>query len=233
MTLATRVPDGTLHRVGRVPDAWTWPDWAFAHEDGTLGNRYDDPLGEYRVLYAGRPRLGAFAETLARFRPDLELTAELSLIASDPRDDGFPAAPAPGAVPVEWCATRVVGSARHTGTFADVGRSESLAHLRAALAARALHYGFDDLDAGELRRRVPRAFTQEISRHVFVHGRDAGGHPLAGLAYLSRLGDDLVNWAIFETEPPEDCSSEPVDPADPDLRAAFARFGLSWSPGSA
>jgi hypothetical protein len=224
MTLATARPGAeTLHRVGRAPDAWAWPGWAYAHEDGTFGNRYDDPLGEYRVIYAGRPRLAAFAETLARFRPDLELVAELSLI------EGDAPALAPGAVPVEWCASRVIGSARHTGTFADVGRSESLAHLRAALAARALHYGFDDLDAGELRRRAPRAFTQEISRHVFVHGRDAGGRPLAGLRYRSRLGDDLVNWAIFETEPPVDCVSEPVDREDPDLRAAFARFGLSWA----
>ena len=227
MTLRTSVPDGTLHRVGRAPDAWAWPGWAYALQDGTFGNRYDDPLGEYRVLYAGRPRLAAFAETLARFRPDLELTAELSLIEGD--DGGFPPPLRAGAVPVEWCATRVVGRARHAGTFADVGRSESLAHLRAALAARAVHYGFDDLDAGELRRRAPRAFTQEISRHVFVHGRDTGGRPLAGLRYLSRLGDDLVNWAIFETEPPVDCVSEPVVADDPDVRAAFARFGLSWT----
>ena len=51
---------------------------------------------------------------------------------------------------------------------------------------------------------MPRALTQEISRYVFVHARDAGGRPVAGLRYLSRLGDDLVNWAIFETEPPSD-----------------------------
>ena len=229
MTLAVTQADGALFRVGRRPDAWAWPDWAFAHEDGTFGNRYDDPLGEYRVLYASCPRLGAFAETLARFRPDLELAAELALIEGDARDAGFPAALGAGEVPVEWCATRVVGSARHAGTFADAGHSRTLAHLRAALAARALHYGFDDLDAGELRRRIPRAFTQEISRHLFVHGRDAEGRPLAGLRYLSRLGDDLVNWAIFETEPPAACSSAPIDPEDADLRAAFARFGLSWA----
>jgi hypothetical protein len=228
MTLALARASGTLHRVGRRPDVWAWPDWAFAHDDGTFGNRYDDPLGEYRVLYASCPRLGAFAETLARFRPDLELAAELSLIEGEDRD--FPPPLPPGAVPVEWCATRVVGSARHAGTFADVGSSESLAHLRAALAARALHYGFDDLDAGELRRRAPRRFTQEISRHLFAHGRDAAGRPLAGLRYESRLGDDLVNWAIFETEPPAECASAPVERDDPDLRAAFARFGLSWAP---
>ena len=229
MTLAVARADGPLYRVGRRPDAWTWPDWAYAHDDGTFGNRYDDPHGEYRVLYASQPRLGAFAETLARFRPDLELAAECALIEGDPRDADFAPALAPGVVPIEWCATRVIGSARHGGAFADVGRSESLGVLRSALAARALHYGFDDLDAGELRLRVPRAFTQEISRHVFVAGRDPAGRPLAGLRYASRLGDDLVNWAIFETEPPSDAASEPVAPDDPDLRAVFARFGLSWT----
>jgi RES domain len=229
MTLALTRARDTLFRVGRRPDAWAWPDWAFAHEDGTFGNRYDDPLGEYRVLYASCPRLGAFAETLARFRPDLELAAELVAIEGDAGDAGFAAAPGAGEVPLEWCASRAVGSARHAGTFADAGHSQSIAYLRAALAARALHYGFDDLDAGELRRRVPRAFTQEISRQAFVHGRDPAGQPLAGLRYLSRLGDDLVNWAIFETEPPADCASAPVEPDDPDLRAAFTRFGLSWA----
>jgi hypothetical protein len=229
MTLAPARADGPLHRVGRRPDAWAWPDWAYAHDDGTFGNRFDDPLGEYRVLYASRPRLGAFAETLARFRPDLELAAECAMIGGDPRDADFaPALPA-GVVPVEWCATRAIGSARHDGAFADIGRSESLVALRAALAARALHYGFDDLDAGELRRRAPRAFTQEISRHVFVHGRDPSGAPLAGLRYLSRLGDELVNWAIFETAPPRDTVSAPVEPDDADLLAVFTRFGLSWT----
>jgi hypothetical protein len=229
MTLLPARAVGTLHRVARRPDAWDWPDWAYARDDGTFGNRFDDPLGEYRVLYAGQPRVGAFAETLARFRPDLELAAECALIAGEPGDADFAPALAPGLVPLEWCATRAVGTARHDGAFADIGRSESVAHLRTALAGRALHYGFDDLDAGELRRRAPRAFTQEISRHVFVHGRDPAGRPLAGLRYQSRLGDELVNWAIFETEPPQAMASEPVDPEDPDLRAVFARFGLSWA----
>jgi hypothetical protein len=229
MTLAVARADGPLHRVGRLPDAWAWPEWAYAHDDGTFGNRFDDPLAEYRVLYASQPRLGAFAETLARFRPDLELAAECARIAGDSRDADFAPALGAGVVPIEWCATRAIGAARHRGAFADVGRSESLAALRSALAARALHYGFDDLDAGDLRRRAPRAFTQEISRHVFVGGRDPGGRPLAGLRYASRLGDDLVNWAIFETEPPSDAASEPVAPDDPDLRAVFARFGLSWT----
>ena len=221
--------DGPIHRVGRRPDAWAWPDWAYAHDDGTFGNRYDDPLGEYRVLYASGTRAGAFAETLARFRPDLELAAELSLIASDAEDERHAGSLPPGAVPREWLDARAVGSATHDGAFVDAGHSASLAHLRANLAARVLHYGFDDLDAGELRRRAPRAFSQEISRYVFERVRDAAGEPVAGVRYLSRLGDELVNWAIFETAPPTSTRSEPIAEDDPDLVSVFARFGLTWN----
>jgi hypothetical protein len=226
--LALARPAGLIHRVSRRPDAWAWPDWAYAHEDGTFGNRYDDPDGEYRVLYASEQRAGTFAETLARFRPDLEIAAERGRIAADPQDEEYAASVAPGVVPREWLGERVVGTATHDGTFVDVGQSESLVHLRAALAARVLHYGFDDLDAGDLRRRAPRAFTQEISRHVFEHALDDAGDPAAGVRYLSRLGDELVNWAIFETEPPSTVSSDPIPPDDPDLRAVFATFDLSW-----
>ena len=65
--LASVEPDGPLHRLGRMPDPWAWPDWSYAGPDGTFGNRYDDPEASYRVLYASSQRIGAFLETLARF----------------------------------------------------------------------------------------------------------------------------------------------------------------------
>ena len=48
-----------------------------------------------------------------------------------------------------------MGSAALTGAFCDLGHADSLAHLRVALAPRLLHYGLDDLDAGDIRRRAP------------------------------------------------------------------------------
>jgi hypothetical protein len=96
--------------------------------------------------------------------------------------------------------TRLLGSARHDGGFVDLGSSDSLAYLRAALADRVVHYGLDDLDAGAIRR-APRAFTQEISRYVFEHARE-DAQPVAGVRYGSRLGDEFVNWAIFEPSAP-------------------------------
>jgi hypothetical protein len=65
-----READRPLYRIGRKPDAWAWPDWLRVAVDGTFGNRWDDLLGSYRVLYAASTPLGAFVDALARFRPD-------------------------------------------------------------------------------------------------------------------------------------------------------------------
>jgi hypothetical protein len=71
---------GVIYRLGRKPDPWAPPDWASAGPDGTFGNRFDDPDATYRVLYASSQRLGCFVETLARFRIDPTLLAELPQI---------------------------------------------------------------------------------------------------------------------------------------------------------
>jgi hypothetical protein len=55
--LETSRPEGPVFRLGRRPDAWQPPDWFLAQSDGTFGNRFDDPDGYYRVLYASSQRL--------------------------------------------------------------------------------------------------------------------------------------------------------------------------------
>jgi hypothetical protein len=226
-SLAIATTDDAIYRVARRPDAWAWPDWSYAHDDGTFGGRFDDPRGEYRVLYASSQREGAFSETLARYRVDLHVAAELQSIAGDPEDGAYPGLIPAGVVPREWLETRVLGTATHPGAFVDLGHSDSLAHLRVALAARVLHHGLDDLDAGAIRR-APRAFTQEVSRHLFEHGRDEDGWAVAGVRYRSRLGDEFINWAIFEPNPPVDDRSEAIDSDDPALLSIFERFELRW-----
>jgi hypothetical protein len=128
---------GRLHRVARSPDAWAWPDWAFAGPDGTFGNRYDDPRGEYRILYASSARLGAFVEVLARFRPEPAVLRDLDEIELEPgeRDDG----PMPGQLSRSWLAGRVVGTALadaavrgHRVPLAPRRRARELDALRAA-----------------------------------------------------------------------------------------------------
>jgi hypothetical protein len=223
-SLASAAPPERLHRVGRAPDAWAWPDWAFAGEDATFGNRYDDPDGEYRVLYASSQRVGAFVEVLARYRTDTALVAEYAQMTVEDGDEY--ATIAPGIVPGDWPDRRHLGTATHPGPFVDIGHSDSLAHLRAELAAQLLHHDVDDLDGGDLRRRAPRAVTQEISRYIFERGRDATGRSLAGIRYLSRLGDELENWAIFEGTEPENTTSDPIATDDEDLMSALAKLDL-------
>jgi hypothetical protein len=225
-TLVAARPSGSLHRVSRGADAWAWPAWAYAGEDHTFGNRFDDPAGEYRVLYATSQRVGAFVETLARYRTDPAIVAEYERMAIEPQDaDRYPTI-APGVVPAGWCSARTIGTAIHDGPFADIAHSRSLAELRTALASRLVHYRLDDLDAGDVRRRAPRAFTQEISRYVFERGMTEDGERLLGIRYLSRLGDDIENWAIFEGTDPHDKRSAEIARDDPDLGEALRTLGL-------
>ena len=62
VNLESRRPPRPLFQVGRDDDAWAVPDWAYAKEDGTFGNRFDDPMRVYRVLYASSQRLGCFID---------------------------------------------------------------------------------------------------------------------------------------------------------------------------
>lgn len=216
--LASVEPDGPLYRLGRHPDPWGWPPWSAALRDGTFGNRYDDPGGSYRVLYASSRRVGAFLETLARFRPDLEVVAELERIEGDDEP--------PPVVPRAWLDGRLIGEATVEGRFVDVGDTSSLATLRGALAAQAIHHGLDEIDAAAIRLRAPRGFTQQVSRYVYDRGS------FAGIRYRSRLGDDVVNWAIFEPAPAGhaplvETTSVAIHAADPDLRMALELLGLT------
>jgi len=190
--------------------------------DGTFGNRYDDPQASYRVLYASSQRVGAFVETLARFRPDLEVIAALEQIEGDDEPQA--------GVPRAWLERRRIGEATLQGRFVDVGDARSLATLRSELAARAIHFGLDEIDAATIRLKAPRAFTQTVSRFIYEQRDDQGS--FAGISYGSRLGDQFVNWAIFEQAPEApspflSTSSGSVEADDPDLRAALEDLALA------
>jgi hypothetical protein len=218
---------GEIYRLGRRPDPWRWPDWAYAGEDGTFGNRYDDPRSAYRVLYASSLRLGSLLETLARFRPDPAVLAVE--INGDPRDEAYETLAA-GVVPASWLDDRTLGIARCDAAFADVGHARSLAALRTALAADVVRYGLEDVDAAAIRAAVPRGFTQEISRYVYECTDEQGDGPFRGIGYLSRLGDDIRNWAIFEPAEVEVLEGPELDRDDPDLRRALSLYELELGP---
>ena len=213
MELEARRPDGPVFRLGRRPDAWQPPDWFLAHSDGTFGNRFDDPDGYYRVLYAASQRLACFIETLARFRPDLSLLAELSAIEGD---DDFLAL---GTLPREWLAVRVMGKAKIDGVFADIYAASWVSHLRKTLAAEALRLGVKDIDLSTLENAEPRRLTQLASRQAYRLN-------FSGIFYRSRFGHSLENWAIFEPFPLENAVSEALSEDDPDFLEALRIHGI-------
>ena len=217
-------PPGLVYRIGRRPDPWAWPDWSFAGSDGTFGNRFDDPNGIYRVLYASTQRVATFVECLAYLRPDPAILAAYEQIEACDDDRAEPTSA--GVVPREWVEQRLIGSGQPTGIYVELGHHETLSALRAALMPRVVHYGLADLDAAAVRLSLPRSFTQEISRFLFEQTQ-SGQRRWDGITYLSRHGDDFENWAFFEPAAPIDQTSTSFDPGDADLAAALRLHGLS------
>lgn len=211
--LETRYPPAEIYRIARQPDPWQPPDWSRANADGTFGNRFDDPHGFYRVIYASSQRLSCFLETLARFRPDLSLMAELRQIEGD--DDFLPI----GIVPGEWCDDRLMGTASAPGDYADIYAGEWVALLRRVLADECVRLGVRDLDAGILQRESPRRLTQLASAQVYERG-------FPGIYYRSRHGHNLENWALFEPFPISSLKSEAIGSDDPNLLQALGILGL-------
>ncbi len=206
---------GVIYRLGRVPDPWAVPDWASAGADGTFGNRFDDPDATYRVLYASSQRLGCFLETLARFRIDPKLAAELAAIEGE--EDHFPL----GEVPVEWLRKRILGIATAGGEYADLCSSEWISRLRKSLATHLTRFGVEDIDASVLQKTAPRTLTQFVPRIVFYAG-------FSGIYYLSKYGHDIENWALFEPFQINVRDPETVPVEDRDLQLALRLHSLKF-----
>jgi hypothetical protein len=140
--------------------------------DKTFGNRFDDPEGEYRVLYAGSDRLNCFVKCLACFRPDLSLQAALKEISGPDESARLHVQ--------DWVRFRAMGSAEVEGAFADIHASEWVAMLRRKLASRAIALGITEFDLSALQAPRPR-HTTGISRGSF-----------------SRVKGDLLLFAVWE-----------------------------------
>ncbi len=210
--LEVKCPPRIVFRIGRKPDPWAPPSWGYAHEDGTFGNRFDDPEGSYRVLYASSQRLSCFAETLARFRPSLEVLAELRDIAGP--DDFLTFNPE------DWIANRRIGTATARGVFADIYANAWVSLLRQELAALALELGIHEIDASTLQANEPRRLTQAASLRVRTRG-------LNGVYYRSRFGHSMENWALFEPWDFDAHEPEEITLEDADMWTILERFAIA------
>jgi RES domain len=143
-------------------------------------------------------------ETLARFRVDPTLAAELVAIEGD--DDFYPL----GEVPLEWFSSRTIGVAGLNGKFAEVCTAEWISRLQVKMTPHLAGLGLEDFDASTIQSSSKREVTQMISRFVYETGAD-------GIAYPSKYGHDLRNWAIFEPFKIQVQDPEPLTLDDPDL----------------
>jgi hypothetical protein len=159
--------------------------------------------------------LSTVLETLARFRIDPKLAAELAAIEGE--EDYFPL----GEVPVEWLRQRILGIATASGEYADICSSEWISRLRKSLAIHLSRFGVEDIDASVLQKTAPRTLTQFVSRIVFYAG-------FSGIYYLSKYGHDIENWALFEPFQINVRDPETVSVEDRDLQLALRLHSLKF-----
>jgi hypothetical protein len=115
-----------------------------------------------------------------------------------------------------------------SGRYNDVGHSTSLACLNRELAAEMLAHKLDEIDGAAIRLKAPRSLTMAISRYVY-ESVTTRGDLFAGIFYLSRWGDDIHNYAMFENGDRWDFTAGPTKPlsADmPDLKMALEMHGV-------
>ncbi|WP_374976642.1 RES domain-containing protein [Microbacterium trichothecenolyticum] len=227
---------GVVWRVGYQPDPWWWTPWEYAHDDGRFNGRWDDQSAQFRTLYTSDSLLGCFLELLAALRPNQVAYAELADIVDDAADERPETPdPEPGAVGLEWLSGRLYGRAVLTGTYAEVSRAEALAHMVKAGVFERLGIPDRDVDVALLKDARQREVTRTVARYLYDL-RDPDRQPLVdGIAFRSRMGDDIRLWAVFERgdQPVSeriapDSDYEAVTDETPELDHAFAFFNLHW-----
>lgn len=210
-----RTPRQPLYRIGRPPDPLAWPPYSVIGRE-----RFDDPLRQYRVLYAASQRAACFAETLAAFRPSLaSLAAERAVLNTEE----LPRAPQ---VPAAWWRNRIIGRfSLSPGRWLDLRALDTFQVLREAFAEIATGLGLADIDLSAVTGVMPIAgeerFTQAISRWAY----ELGYH---GIAYTSRLHHRFTGWAVFDSASILRIGDPvPITPVDRDFVRIARSFGLS------
>src|SRR5260370_3662926 len=197
MALSTQAWPPQVFRLGRAREAWEFRPWEAADPTtGTFGKRWDDPGSVFRVLYTSSSRLGCYLECLARFRRDPAVVGALAEIVENA--DELPATATAGTLPGSWLATRRLGTAHFIGpAAAAIGTAHSLSVLNRDLTEVLIDLQLKEVDAAAIRLRVPGRFTQAVSRHVFASVAE-DGTLFAGIFYPTRLGDDIISFALFQ-----------------------------------
>lgn len=196
----------------------------------TWPNRFDDPLGEYRVRYFATTRRGAFLEILGWWRTEQQTRARLAAVEDI---DETVEPPLPDGVTrtfldaLRQAQATVVGASDMFVDVADPETHQTLGrHGRVRLALDASGLGATgipaQLDEGTIRLGGPRGrlITQAVSRVVFAETE------FSGIRYTSRFDVREECWAVFDSVHILFSDPEPISLTDPDLRDAAHILGV-------
>lgn len=214
-------PTHPVYRVvRRSHDPFEPKPWDLAGDNGTFGDRFDDPggrssrtetvpIGErFRVIYCASSPVGAFGETVARVRPKLEEITGLAEIKEDDENPELrdahlqglrdPQFPDRGILSANWRLDRQLYNTLLDSSlmFVDVCAPRTIETLRSELAAVATRLDLSDIDFSTVIGPM-REFTQECSRYVYEQLDDSRQPLYAGIRYESRLNPEWECWAIF------------------------------------
>ncbi|GAA1163224.1 RES family NAD+ phosphorylase [Nesterenkonia sandarakina] len=205
----TDLHDKRLFRVARAENPFYWSE--ISAEDSPrkhAGNRFDVP--GHGVLYFASSLEGAYAETLARFRPSPAIRKHVA-----EQDPHFMMV---GGVPRDGRDKRTIAEAilRDPLPFLDVESPHTHEVLTTALATELVDLGEGVIDVASVRGRN-RLLTRAIASWAFDQ-RDAAGHPIyGGLRYLSRVDTRFECWAVFAGAEFRETKTSPIDPTASEL----------------
>jgi hypothetical protein len=218
---AVRPPRDGIWRVARGDNPLAAPIGDRGSDSGG-GNRFDPFTLSYGVLYFGRDLEVCFGETLARFRPSLEL---LAVVRDEWAQLGFMAA---GSVAADWRQRRTAVHVRlpQDLLFLDVESPVTHQVLREKLALGLSSIGLADLDVSTVRG-PDRRVTRMISEWAYL-ARDGDEATYAGIRYESRIRSGWECWALFDDEEleMEVLETLPITPDLPELISVARLFNL-------
>lgn len=182
------------------------------------GNRFDIPGAG--VLYGASLQAGAYAETLAGFRPSASLIAKLAASRSEDL-------PAPGIVPAPWRKDRRIREFAVTDSlpFVDIESSATHSFLTRNAAPLLLEHRLANLDVATVRG-PSRLLTRAIASWIFTRTTEHGAPQYSGIRYVSKLGH-YECWAVFEGTTTRLIAEHFIQPSDTALTAICQVFDLT------
>lgn len=236
LTLPVSVDPGQVWRVGFDPNPWEWTPWQYATDNGRFNGRWDDQAAKFRTLYTSESLLGCFLELLASQRPNDLAFAELTTIIDDGDAADLHPDPERGAIGMAWLGGRLYGQATQTGQYAEVTEARALGFLVDAGVFARLGIPPREVDAALLKDATKRDITRSVASFLFnLRAPHSATPAVDGIAFRSRMGDDIRMWAVFERgdEPVSDRISDAGDfhrvtEDNDDLLHAFDLLGLHW-----